>query len=68
MLEFIIPTFPISYFSKDGVQYLSCPVGSVARGNWHLPSNFCVLHAYLKLHQYPEKVYQPHFANEETEA
>lgn len=33
MLEFIIPIFPIPYSSKEGVQYLSCPVGSVARGN-----------------------------------
>lgn len=33
MLEFIILTFPISYFSKDGVQYQNSPVGSTGRGN-----------------------------------
>lgn len=51
MLEFIIPTFPMSCFSKDGVQYLCYLVGSVGRGNSHLLSNFCVPHAYRKLHQ-----------------
>lgn len=33
MLGFIILTFPISYFSKDGVQYQAYPVGRVGRVN-----------------------------------
>ena len=33
MLEFIILPFSISHFSKDGVQYLSCPMDTVGRGN-----------------------------------
>lgn len=45
MLEFIIPTFSISHFTMDGVQYLSSPVGSVGKGNEHLLRNFCVLDA-----------------------